>query len=151
MDLKDGLGWSVETVGNVCYSVQHHDISQLKAISDLILAASDVEANFLVVTVSPVILLLVGNQTMALQAFQHTDLLSCMLINAYDLALFSQTSPESPFRTSICSSLYQNGNPHVHAVFAAILENEIYVDASSCTLILRFSAFAILTAGLRES
>ena len=66
---RAGLRWSGETAGSVRpKSVLTYSDTDIGPFVDFILAAADVEGNFLVV-----------------KAYQYTDLLSCMLLDAYVL------------------------------------------------------------------
>ena len=75
MVLRDGwkckLSESLEELSSTCFPS-----------SDLILAACDVEGNFLVVKVGYLCLCLCKLTATTLQAYQYTTLLSCMLLDA---------------------------------------------------------------------
>lgn len=59
----------------------------LISLSDVILAAADVEGNFLVVKVSQPITVPHTSIPILTQAYNYTDLLSCLLLDAYVIPL----------------------------------------------------------------
>jgi len=76
--------------------------------SDFILAACDVEGNFLVV-----------------KAYQYTNLLSCMLLNSWARSSRS----ELPVLTT---PLEQMGNPIVFVLFMGVHANQVHLDSARC-------------------
>jgi hypothetical protein len=86
---------------------------------DFILAACDVEGNFLVV-----------------KAYQYTDLLSCMLLDAYVFISLL----EFPL---LNASVEQMGDPIMHVLLLGVYAEEVRVEPARCTwfslLLLSFS------------
>ena len=76
--------------------------------SDFILAACDVEGNFLVV-----------------KAYQYTNLLSCMLLNSY--ALFSPSELQV-----LTIALEQMGDHVVLVLLVGVHADQIYLDPAHC-------------------
>jgi len=76
--------------------------------SDFILAACDVEANFIVV-----------------KAYQYTNLLSCMLLNSY----VPSTRWEPPV---LKNALEQLGDPVVRVLLLAVHADQVHLDPARC-------------------
>jgi hypothetical protein len=83
-------------------------VSSFNRPLDLIVAACDVEGNFLVV-----------------KAYQYSDLLSCMLLNSW--VFFSR--PDSPF---LNASDEQMGDPDVPVLLVVVHADQVHLDPTRC-------------------
>jgi hypothetical protein len=106
-------------------------VSSANLILDFILAACDVEGNFMVV-----------------KAFQYTNLLSCMLLDAWVSFVLHQNAP------LLTVMVEQLGNPIVPVLLLAIHAGEVQMVTANCkrsSLVIRCSAHDLHLSHVRAS
>jgi hypothetical protein len=104
---QGGERWYFVTAGNVSITSIRF-VSSSNRTLDFILAACDVEGNFLVV-----------------KAYQYTDLLSCMLLDAWVSSLLHQFP-------LLNASVEQMGDPDVPVLLVVVHADQVHLDPTRC-------------------